>query len=375
MTGLLRLAVATALVVAVGPLRAQEGEAGAASSGPIAFRPVVEHVVDAAIVPAYRRLVATARDEQAVIEALCTAPDARRLEAARTGFRDLAVAWSAVEMFRFGPARAANRHERLFFWPDPRGRGLQQVQAVIAGADPTATRLDTLREKSVAVQGLLALEFVLFGTGSATLAGASDAAAAFRCAYAATIAAAVAATAMEIEADWTQPGGYADLMRGAGPDDPVYRSHGEVAQELIKAAREQLQLVRDLKLAASIGEAPEAAQPKRAPFWRSDVTLASIRANLDAIVALVGADGIGAALPGDRAWAARQVAFELGRVDAVLDRVAAAGTPWEVLAAEPGANADLRYTLIPLGEGLGLLEADYPAALGLITGFNSLDGD
>ena len=370
------LLFAAALVVVVGPVRAQEGEATSASPAPpIAFRPAVEHVVDAVIVPAYGRLAAAAEDEKAAAEALCAAPDATRLEAARAGFRDLVVAWSAVEMFRFGPARAANRYERLFFWPDPRGRGLQQVQALIASSDPTATRLDTLREKSVAVQGLLALEFVLFGTGSEVLAGTADPAAAFRCAYAATIAAAIAATAGEIAADWTKSGGYADLMRGAGPEDPVYRSHGEVAQDLIKAAREQLQLVRDLKLAASIGETPETAQPKRAPFWRSDATLASVRANLDAIVALVGADGIGASLPADKAWAARQVAFELGRADAVLDRVAASGRPWEVLAAEPSANADLRYTLIPLGDVLGLLETDYPDALGLITGFNSLDGD
>lgn len=376
MIGLLRLAIAAALVVVVGPVRAQEGEATSAAPAPsIAFRPVVEHVIDAVIAPAYGRLAAAAEDEKAAAGALCAAPDATRFEAARAGFRDLVVAWSAVEMFRVGPAREANRYERLFFWPDPRGRGLQQVQAVIASSDPTATRLDTLREKSVAVQGLLALEFVLFGTGSEALTGSADPAATFRCAYAATIAAAIAATAGEIAAGWTRADGYADLMRRAGPDDPVYRSHGEVAQDLIKAAREQLQLVRDLKLAASIGETPEKAQPKRAPFWRSDVTLASVRADLDAIVALVGADGIGAALPGDKAWAARQVAFELGRADAVLDRVAAAGTPWEVLAAEPEANADLRYTLIPLGDVLGLLETDYPDALGLITGFNSLDGD
>jgi predicted lipoprotein len=376
MTAMRRLLLAAALLVAVAPARGQEGEGSAPpAAGAIAFRPVVERVVDAMIVPAYERLAATAGDEKAAAEALCAAPDAARLAAARAGFRDLVVAWSAVEMFRFGPARQANRFERLFFWPDPRGRGLQQVQEVIATTDPTATGLDTLRAKSVAVQGLLALEYVLFGTGSEALVQSADPAAAFRCAYAATIAAAIAATADEIVADWTKAGGYADLMRNAGPDDAVYRSHGEVAQELIKAAREQLQLVRDLKLGAAIGATPEKAQPKRAPFWRSNLVLPAVGANLEAIIALVGANGIGAALPRDKAWVAGQVAFELGRADEVLDRVAASGTPWEVLAAEPAANADIRYTLIPLGDVLGLLETDYPDALGLITGFNSLDGD
>ena len=146
------------------------------------------------------------------------------------------------------------------------------------------------------------------------------------------------------------------------------------SQELIKAAREQLELVRDLKLAASIGETPDKAQPKRAPFWRSNLTAPSISANLATIAALAGADGIGAALPRDKAWAAGQVTFELRQVEAVLARVAAL-TPWVDLAAAPEANADLRYTLIPLGDVRALLETDYPDALGLITGFNSLDGD
>lgn len=375
MAGLRTLALAILLLGDVGRVGAEEAETSPPPAGAIAFRPVVERVVDAVIVPGYERLAEAAGEEQAAAEALCAAPDAARLAAARAGFRDLVVAWSAVEMIRFGPAREANRYERLFFWPDPRGRGLQQVQEVIATTDATATGLETLRAKSVAVQGLLALEFVLFGTGSEALAGPADPAAAFRCAYAATIADAIAATAGEIVADWTKAGGYADLMRQAGPDDPVYRSHGEVAQELIKAAREQLQLVRDLKLGAAIGATPEKAQPKRAPFWRSDLVLPAVSANLAAIVALVGADGIGAALPTDKAWAAGQVAFELGRADEVLARVAASGTPWEVLAADPAANADIRYTLIPLGDVLGLLETDYPGALGLITGFNSLDGD
>jgi hypothetical protein len=143
-------------------------------------------------------------------------------------------------------------------------------------------------------------------------------------------------------------------------------AHGEVAQELVKAAREQLELVRDLKIAASIGETPDKAQPKRAPFWRSNLTAPSISANLASIAAVAGADGIGAALPKDKAWAAGQLTFELQQVEAVLARVAAS-TPWADLATDAPANGDIRYTLILLGDVRALLETDYPDALGLIT--------
>ncbi len=233
----------------------------------------------------------------------------------------------------------------------------------------------TLREKSVAVQGLFALEFVLYGTGSEALTDTANPARSFRCRFGAAIAGAIRKTAEEILADWTKPDGYAALMRDAGPDNPVYRSHGEVAQELIKAAREQLQLARDLKLAHAIEATPDKAQPKRAPFWRSDLTIPSIRANIDAVLALAGPDGIGAALPKDKAWIAAELAFELRQADKVLARVDDRGERWETLVADAKNHEDLTYTLIPLADAIALLEGGYPDALGLITGFNSLDGD
>ncbi len=361
------------LLVAASPVLAQEGDATVAS--PIAFSPVVERAIEMVILPGYIRLAEASTAEVAFVRALCADPAEDALSTARGGFVDLVEAWSGVEMFRFGPARVDNRHERLFFWPDPRGRGLAQVQQIVTTQDPSAISAGTLRGKSVAVQGILALEYVLFGTGSEVLAVPGDGAGAFRCAYAAAIAETIAGTADDILADWRREDGYADLMRKAGPDDPVYRSHGEVVQELIKAAREQTQLVRDQKLAMPAGATPAKAQPKRAPLWRSDLTLDAIAANLDAVVALTGPEGIGAALPANNAWAADQVAFQIGHVDEVLDNLSAADMRWEVLAADEATHADLLYTLTPLADVVSLLETDYPAALGLITGFNSLDGD
>jgi predicted lipoprotein len=368
-------AVFALLVAAAGaPAGAQEG-APPAEPPRIAFRPVVERAVDAVILPGYRELSEQAAAEATLTSDLCWQADVERLGAARAGFRELVLAWSRVELVRFGPARDKNRYERLFFWPDPRGRGLQQIQEIIASDDPTATDVDTLREKSVAVQGLFALEFVLYGTGSDMLADPDDPARSFRCRFGAAIAGAIEKTAEEIDADWTKPDGYAALMRDAGPDNPVYRSHGEAVQELIKSAREQLQLSRDLKLAHAIEDAPGKAQPKRAPFWRSDLTIPSIRANLKAVLALVGPEGIGAALPRDEPWVAAQLAFELGEVDKTLGRVEARAQRWETLVKDAESHADLTYTLIPLADAIALLEGGYPDALGLITGFNSLDGD
>jgi len=331
--------------------------------------------VERVIRPGYATLADVAEEEASAVSDLCWQADSERLEAAREGFRALVLAWSGVEMFRFGPVRDENRYERLFFWPDPRGRGLQQVQGILGSKDATATEIDSLRGKSVAVQGLVALEFVLFGSGSEALADTDAADRSFRCRYGAAIAGAIAQTVGELSNAWKAADGYASLMLEAGEENPIYRSHGEVVQELIKSCREQVQMDQQFKLAFTIGATPEEAKPKLAPFWRSNMTIPTIQANLVAVVSLCGADGLGAALPKDSDWQSGSLAFELRNADSTLEKVADSGAPWVNLATDPKNHDLLAYTQIPLGGAAELLEHGYPDALGLITGFNSLDGD
>ena len=99
-------------------------------------------------------------------QALCAAPSQQALDAARQSFGETVDAWSAIEIIRFGPVTEENRLERMLFWPDRKGTGLKQVQAALAAKDATATDAGSLASKSVAMQGLGALEFVLFGTGA-----------------------------------------------------------------------------------------------------------------------------------------------------------------------------------------------------------------
>ena len=368
--GLVVLIVATACWPAHGDDEGRVTEIPA-----IAFRPVVVDAVEHFVLPRYALLAEKADAEDTALNDLCWQADNERLEAAREGFRALVLAWSGVEMFRFGPVRDGNRFERLFFWPDPRGRGLKQVQGLLASRDATATDPDSLRGKSVAVQGLVALEFVLFGTGSDVLADKDAADRSHRCGYGAAIAGAIAGTARELSDAWRGPTGYAALMLEAGEENPIYRSHGEVVQELVKSCREMVQMDQQLKLAFTIGETLQDAKPKLAPFWRSNMTIASIRANLASVVSLCGAEGLGAALPKDSDWQAGSLAFEIRNADSTLAKVAEDGTPWEDLVTEPKNHDLLAYARIPLGGAAELLEHGYPDALGLITGFNSLDGD
>ncbi|MGO7624391.1 imelysin family protein, partial [Rhizobium ruizarguesonis] len=61
--------------------------------------------------------------------------------------------------------------EHILFYPDRKGVGLKQVQALITKADPNDSTVDAIAGKSVALQGLTALEYVLYVNGSDDLVG------------------------------------------------------------------------------------------------------------------------------------------------------------------------------------------------------------
>jgi predicted lipoprotein len=366
-----RILLAALVALFAGPALAQD--ASPAAPAAIDFRPALEKSLDQVIIPGYTALAAAAETAKASVAGLCARPDAEALARARGDFGALAVAWSGVEMFRMGPARGDNRYERLFFWPDRKGLGLRQVQAILAGKDAAATDVTRLRAKSVAVQGLTALEFVLFGSDSDAL-GAPPADS-FRCRYGATIAAAIAQTAKELLDGWTAPGtGYATVMREAGPTAPVYRSDSEAVQDILRSAREVLELDRTVKLQRPVGETPEGAVPTQAPLWRSNLTIPTVRGNLASVGALFDKGGIAALMQGDDADLALALQQILVVTDQQLDEIGKGGA-WPDIVRDPKAHAALVVAIQTLGAGNELLEHHIPASLGLVTGFNTLDGD
>ena len=147
---------------------------------------VMARAVDGFIRPGYRHFTEEAATMEESMAMLCEAPSTESLLNAQSTFGDLVEAWSRIEIVRVGPVLDDNRFERILFYPDRKGTGLRQVQAALASGDATAADARQLASKSVAMQGLGALEFVLFGTGSETLTGTEGN---YRCQYGTAIAA------------------------------------------------------------------------------------------------------------------------------------------------------------------------------------------
>ena len=336
------------------------------------FEDLVATMIDDHVIPAYRALTGSAAYQASIMTALCAYPNHNTLAVAETGFADLVDAFSKVELYRFGPARVENRFERLFFWPDRRGRGLRQVQGLLSEQDKTVLSPDALSGKSVAVQGISAFDYVLAGKGADSLA--TDAGA-HRCLYGVAIARRIEAVSAALLSDWERIGGYGDLMKTPGTDNPIYRNRQEVVQEFLRAIGEQLQITTDFKLGRVLGDAQEKAKPKRAPFWRSRNWLRSVDGNIQAIQALFSEGRFMNAMPVRQSGLIAELLFELAQARrAVMDVDRAQLTTEETVAA-PDQYETLRYATIPLGAAGVIVRSRLPEALGLSLGFNSLDGD
>lgn len=329
---------------------------------------IVNGAIDGFIRPAYGTFHKATTSLVEAENALCKTPSQAALDTARNAFSATVDAWSRIEIIRFGPVTEQNRLERVLFWPDRKGTGLRQVQAALADKDPTAADAAQLAQKSVAMQGLGALEFVLFGTGAEALAVGDE----HRCAYGAAIAGNLDTIAAELDAAWTDPAGFASIWANPSADNPLFRDGTEAVTELMDVFVTGTELVRDVRLGGLLGKEPKDDRPRQALFWRSGKTVDALAGNLAGMRALLDASKLADALPADQSFLAGSALFEFSNA-----ANAAAGTqgPIADVLADPDKRAKLAYFGLVTSSLSDIFGTRMSGALGLTAGFSSLDGD
>ncbi len=319
--------------------------------------------------PSLEALVSSADEAEAAISGLCGALSLEALASARTAFATMVTDWGRVTVLRFGPLADEHRFERIFFWPDPRGIALRQVQGLLAEEDDSATSPETLAEKSAALQGLPALEFALFGTGSEDLATEAES---FRCRYAAAIAGNVGNLAGEVLAGWQNGTAFARSFTAPDADSDPYRDQDEVDGEIIKALSTVFQFVRAAEILPALGDSVDDARGKRAPLWRSGLTFELIVAQAKGARDFLTAAGYVESLPEERNWVPGSIAFELATTINILSGIDTA--PVNAFEDED-ARGKITVADLALDHAGHLTSEQLAAALDLIMGFNALDGD
>ena len=316
--------------------------------------------------PAMARMAQASEQMDAALGAWCARPDAAgatRVNDAHTG---LALAWSGIEFLRFGPLVQANRYERLAFWPDTRGVMPRQVQAAIAAQDPELIKPGAMAGRSVALQACRRWN---------TCCTASR-----RCSSEPTARTSPMPAAMpggvrqrvrhlaRIDAGLGAEGDFGRQFAAPRPANDLYRNSQEVAAEAVKALSTGLQFARDVKILPVLGDAPEAARPKRAAYWRSNLSSRTLASSLDAMLAFHRAGAH--PLPQGGAGSTRPCAAVARRADPARRGGALPGRGQRRRDAPP-----MDAGRVDLEERQGGGRPGPGARAGVTIGFNALDGD
>ncbi|MCB1386871.1 MAG: peptidase M75, Imelysin [Nitratireductor sp.] len=361
--------LAAALVIATVALGAP---AGAADNAEPQAGSVLKATLESYIRPSYAALGERASQLRAATGKLCETASGHDLQDARQAFGGLVDAWSRIEWLRTGPVMADNRLERILFYPDRKSTGLKQVQRAIASGDETAADFDALAGASVAMQGLGAIEYLLFGSGNEALLGEPQS---HRCRYALAVAANLQAIAGEIARAWSEGSPLSEAFLEPAGDNPLFRDGREALNLVLATMIHGLEAIRDIRIGAFLKEDGR-DRPLVAVYRRSGLTLRSVTADLEGLLALFDDSDLQHALPADGAGLADQVRFEFAqsiRTAKSLDE--SAGGDIETLLADKTRRQKLAYLQLSIRYVIERLNDEIAPAAGLSAGFSFGDGD
>lgn len=313
---------------------------------------IVNQAIEKVFVPAVVALEKHTSELQSSLRNDC------RGDKTRDAFKSTVAVFSEIEYYRLGVVNQNNRAERLFFWPDRKATGQKQMRRLLK--DPKRDQLDanSLSKKSVALQGLPALERILFASTEDSTG--KD------CKVASAIVGNMQNIAAQMKNDWQAADGISNQLL-EGSQQSLYRNSTEAMAAILTLSDSALLVLSDKKLSLILKGLEQAESiPKSAPFWRSDMTLRHLSGNLNGIENLLR-DGGFARVAGVES----PLKFEFRTAHTMLD---AARDAYETGDIETMSSRLLAVQLIVQGLRAMVLETISPA-LGVVTGFNSSDGD
>lgn len=321
------------------------------------------------ILPRYEALVTASAGLKDAAKSYCAAPATEPLADLQAAFGATMDAWQDIQHVRFGPIDWFFRSQRFAFWPDPRNTIGKQMAELLSKHQSGAVDADLLAKGSVAIQGLPALERLIFGEDANKLKSGTDSA--YRCRYVEAIATNLAQMAKDTQAAWKEGGdkAFAAVMLETARPDAPYREPQEATLELFKALYLAIELAADHKLARPLGAALKDARPRLAESWRSERSLRNIQRNLAAAQNLY-LNGFSAAVTDKAVDTAIRDGFTKATTAAHAIKL-----PLETAVQDAKARPQAEALVAELLALKKLLGDRLPPARDIPVGFNALDGD
>ncbi|TCT07665.1 imelysin family protein [Aquabacter spiritensis] len=322
-------------------------------------------IIKAWLLPRYDALVAATAAQAQAWAGYCPAPSAAGVPALQEAFKTTADAWSAVEFVTMGPVSLALRPDRFNFFPDRRNAIQRAMAEILADPDTARFEADRFARSSAAVQGLPAMERLLYEDGAAAALAAGPEAAR-RCLYGRAIAVNLAAIAKDVRDAWGDgsSGALGAIVSGKG-DPALFPDVGAVPGMILTDLSGAYQRVTDTRILPVLNSGDP--RPLLAEGWRSG------RSGRVVTVMITSADAllqeVAKQMPSRPQWVVNKAA-------AAADKAAAE------FPADLGAAAQTSDGAAKIQAAVKVLKAAQltvyrPIAsyFGISLGFNALDGD
>jgi len=355
----------------------------AACGGESAEQKLLAHTAHNIITPWYVELDAQAIKLVEQGNAFCQAngPTQALQQGLQQQWRDTMTAWARAQPIGFGPIEDGNLRWKLQFWPDRKDLTRKKIEALIVGDEVLSA--ERVAAASVSVQGLAALEYMLFDArGGALNLYLDDPQATRRCQLLQAIATRVQQVTHQLADQWQGDAnnlGYAGKFSQPVADNALYPDDNAALAELLNTLVVGSEVVKRNKLGIPIasGKGASHAKPYRLEAWRSQHSLTLMRASVASLEQLYrGGEGYGLA-----DYLAEERNIDVALLQEIDEGFIGVNAQFAVLRAplfsqlkEPqqyAALVDLHQRLNRLQSHLNQL----PESLGISLGFNSNDGD
>lgn len=321
------------------------------------FRAINAALANDVIVPAYNRLErATALQKNRWIEA-CEEPSRDVVDELRSVFHKTADVWAEVFHWTVGPVSQNLRRDRFYHWPVRRNAISRELQSLLANPAPDKLFPPVFARTSVAIQGLPALERILFSdidpVGNP-----------WACEIGRSIAINLATMAASIADEWR-----GDVVYHLSNGMPLPIHFGEPRAALNRFFTSLLTafiIIKDQKILPALRLKRINANPKQLELWRSQRPRHTLILNLEVLAKIIKV--FSTALENQHA---NRLAEGIARIQSLAQNLGPL-TSGVTLESE-------RRKIFAFVTEITQLQNDVASTLGdelgLTVGFNSLDGD
>ena len=282
-------------------------------------------------------------------------------------------AWEGIQNIQFGPVTEDNQAWKVQFWPDRKNLIARKTEQFVRRDD--AISLPALQKASVVIQGLSAIEYLLYDKPAKALVSGVPG---HYCEHLGAAALNLHQVAERLYQGWHPKGeNYLGHWAQPGEHNLDFPDANASVSAIIETLVYGVERIKRDKLQRPLGlEEGGQPNPYLLEWWRSQQSREAILINLHSLQMLYSAgESVGLA-----DLLAKRGADELANkitadFDLAISAIASLETSLFQNHADPAAQEALRELYEVLGRLLSALKREVPSALEITLGFNSNDGD